>query len=466
MRGTRPLGPRLVVAGTASGVGKTTVATGIMAALRHKGVNVAAAKIGPDFIDPGYHSVATGRPGRNLDSWICGEAAIAPLAGRAASGSDILVIEGVMGLFDGASGEGPDASTASIAAMLDAPVVLVVDASAMSRSVAAMVTGYRSFRNDLNVCGVILNKVGSATHEELLREALDESEVPVFGVLRRDASFAWRDRHLGLVPVAEHPEQAAASVRRLGEVVSESVDLGRLMEVADRAPKLHVADPAPPAAPTERLNGGGRGPTARIAVAEGRAFSFVYRDNLEAMEAAGAELLSFDPMTSTALPDGADALYVGGGFPEVYAEELGANRPLMDDVRRRVSTGMTTWAECGGMLWLARSMGTTPLAGLIDAEAQMTRSLVLGYRTATVYLDNPVAARGTELRGHEFHYSSLRPAGDALLMRGRNFEARGGYAGASFMASYLHLHLGGDPQPAQRFVSAASRSGPSRSRAG
>jgi cobyrinic acid a,c-diamide synthase len=436
------LGARLVVAGTASGVGKTTVATGLMAALRRRGLAVASAKVGPDFIDPGYHALATGRPPRNLDSWICGEAAIAPLAGRAAAGADVLVIEGVMGLFDGAALDGPSASSASIAGLLGAPVVLVVDAAAMSGSVAALVHGFATFDPDVVIGGVVLNRVGSDSHEDMLRRALEPLGVPVLGVLRRDDALTWRDRHLGLVPVVEHPHDVRRSLDRLATVIAAGIDLDAIVRMAGTAVDMEVPDP-PQAEP------GGR---ARVAVAGGAAFDFVYRDNLEALEQAGAELLPFDPIEDAALPDGAQALYAGGGFPEVFAAGLAANRPLLADVR---SHDLVTWAECGGLLWLARSLDDHPLAGVVDAEARMTDRLTLGYRRAVALVDHPLAAAGAELRGHEFHYSTVEPAGDALSLQGRAGSSLGGFASPRLLASYLHLHLGGDPSPASRFVRAA-----------
>ena len=420
-----------------------------MAALRAQGYKVAAAKAGPDFIDPGYHALATGRPGRNLDSWICGEPAIAPLAGRAGAGADLLVIEGVMGLFDGASGCGPDASTASIAWLLDAPVLLVVDASAMSRSVAAIVYGYVGFEPDVRVAGVVLNRVGSPGHLELLREALAPLGVPVLGALYRDDALSWRDRHLGLVPVAEQPATVAASLERLAAVTARSVDLDAVVALARSAPIRSVEDPALPEA-------AGR---ARVAVAGGPAFRFVYRDNLEALEAAGAELLAFDPLSDPVLPDGAEALYVGGGFPEVHAAALASNASLLADVRARVGDGLVTWAECGGLLWLARSLDGVALAGVLPADAEMTSRLTLGYRAAATRRDTPLAASGAVLRGHEFHYSTLDPPGDALHLQGRHGSALGGFATPALLASYLHLHLGGDPAPAGRFVATASAAG-------
>lgn len=439
----------MVVAGTHSGVGKTTVATGLMAALRRRGVEVAAAKIGPDFIDPGYHEVATGRPGRNLDVFCSGAQALPALAAHAADGADVLVVEGVMGLFDGV-GATTESSTAHVAALLGAPVLLVVDAASMSGSVAAVVHGYDDMlrRTDAGaIAGIVLNKVGSDTHEAVLRSALDGA-APVVGVLRRDDAFTWRDRHLGLVPVVEQPEQVARSVRRLGEVLGGALHLEEIERIARSAPPLHPV----PLPETRRTSGA----PVRVAVASGPAFSFAYADNLERLAEAGAELCPFDPLEAPRLPDDVRALYAGGGFPEVFAGALSANAALLDDVRSRVRAGMPTWAECGGMLWLSRSVEGHELCGVVPAEAQMRERITVGYRTAHVRTDNPVAPRGSELRGHELHYSALSPPGDALELSGTSGSRTDGYASGSLLATYLHLHLGADGAPAERFVEAAA----------
>lgn len=449
------------MAGTHSGVGKTTVATGLMAALARRGLAVAPAKVGPDFIDPGYHALATGRPGRNLDSFLCGANAIAPLAARAAEGADVLLVEGVMGLFDGSgettSGEEPGpgasfsgippASTAEVAALLDAPIVLVVDASAMSGSVAAVVHGFATLSPSLQVAGVVLNRVGGDGHEALLREALAPLGLPVLGALRQDPAFGFRDRHLGLVPVVERREEVSRSLERLAEATARHCDLGAVMEVAKRGP-FRAEPPPPPLAPVAR---------ARVAVAAGPAFSFAYPDNLEALEEAGAELVAFDPAADGQLPEGTDGLYAGGGFPEAFLGALVANRPLLSHVRRRVQGGLPTWAECGGLLWLCRSLDGAPLCGAVPADGAMTGRLTLGYRRARVRVDNPVAPAGTELRGHEFHYSHVEPCGDALSLRGRFGEGLGGFASPTLLASYLHVHLGVEREPARRFVQVAAR---------
>jgi cobyrinic acid a,c-diamide synthase len=439
------LGPRLVIAGTSSGVGKTTVATGLMAAFRRRGVRVASAKVGPDFIDPGYHSAATGRPGRNLDAWMCGPQAIAPLAATAATGCDLLIVEGVMGLFDGAA-DGGAASTADVARLLDAPVVLVVDARSMSQSVAALVSGYRSFDPAVYVAGVILNHVGSENHETMLRDALAAIEMPVVGVLRRDDSLVWRDRHLGLVPVVEHPLRVAESLGKLATLIELGCDLDALHQLARSAPSLATESLAQP-----QCIG-----TPRIAVASGPAFSFCYPDNLEMLAAAGAELILFDPRHDP-LPEGVSGLIAGGGFPEVFAAELSENADLLNGLRRRVATDLVVWAECGGLLWLCSSLDDHELAGVIEAAGTMTKRLHLGYRSARTLTETPLGPAQTEFRGHEFHYSTVSPAGDALQFESRFTTRTDGFATSSMLATYLHVHLATRPDLAEAFVRSATK---------
>ena len=438
------LGPRLVVAGTHSGVGKTTVATGLVAALRAAGHRPATAKVGPDFIDPGYHALASGRPPRNLDAWLCGPDAVRPLAARAGAGADLLVVEGVMGLFDGAA-DGRASSTADVARLLDAPVVLVVDASAMAGSVAAVVHGFATLDPAVGVAGVILNRVGSDGHETQLREALAPLGPPVLGALRRDDRLTWRDRHLGLVPVAEHPDEVGRALAALGAAVAERVDLAAVARLAAAAPPEPVVRPVP--LPP-------RGPPVRVAVAGGPAFTFTYADTVDALEAGGAEVVPFDPLRDPALPEAVDGLVVGGGFPETFAADLAANRPLLADAGARVRAGLATWAECGGLLWLARELDGHAMAGVLPAVARMTDRLTLGYRDATTRVDTPVGPAGTVFTGHEFHYSRLEPGGDALALASRFGRGREGFATPRLLATYVHHHPGGDPAAVTAFLAA------------
>ncbi|MGQ7847647.1 cobyrinate a,c-diamide synthase [Granulosicoccus sp. 3-233] len=435
------LAPRLVIAGTHSGVGKTTVATGLMAAYRQRGVAVASAKVGPDFIDPGYHSVATGLAPRNLDAWLCGAQSMAPLAARAGREAELLIVEGVMGLFDGAV-DGSPSSTADIACLIDAPVVLVVDGSAMSASIAALVRGYRDHQPELNLAGVILNRVSSPHHRSLLVEALECIGVEVLGTVGKNDALSWRDRHLGLIPVEEQTSTVTASINQLGTTIAQSCDLVRLEVIARRARVREVPmQPGP-----DRVG------EARVAVAAGAAFSFQYRDNLEALEKAGAELVAFDPLVDEHLPFDIDGLIIGGGFPEVFGARLAENRRLLAEVSSQVSSGLITWAECGGLLWLTNSLDAMPMAAVVAARAAMSKRLTLGYRTATALCDNPLMQSGDEVRGHEFHYSQTEPGGDALLLSSRFGSRQEGFASATLLATYLHQHLGSRPELAERFM--------------
>jgi len=437
------LGARIVVAGVSSGVGKTTVATGLLAALVARGVRVAGAKVGPDFIDPSYHSVACGRPARNLDPWLCGTDSIVALASRAASAADLLVVEGVMGLFDGAV-DGEPSSTADVARLLDAPVLLVVDASAMSGSVAALVRGYRDHDPDVRIAGVVLNRVASDTHELVLREAIEPLGLPVVGCLHRSEVFVWRDRHLGLVPVAEHPATVAKSLDRLASAVLGGFDLDLVEAIACSTPTMA----APPVPLPDFVD------ACRIAVASGPAFTFSYTDNVEALEAAGAEIVPFDPLRDRCLPASVDGLMIGGGFPEVYGDELTGNVPLMTDACERIAHGLPTWAECGGLLWLATDLDGRRMVGAVPARAALGTRLVLGYRHGRTVVDSPLGPAGTALRGHEFHYSACEPAGDAVELSSRFGRRMDGFATPTLLATYLHHHAGGDPSLLAAFVRA------------
>ncbi|MFD0066242.1 cobyrinate a,c-diamide synthase [Streptomyces sp. NPDC056690] len=446
--------PRLVIAAPSSGSGKTTVATGLMAAFAGRGLAVSPHKVGPDYIDPGYHALATGRPGRNLDAYLCGPELVAPLFAHGARGCDLAVVEGVMGLFDGASGQGELASTAHVAKLLRAPVVLVVDASSQARSVAALVHGFASFDPEVRLAGVILNKVGSDRHEAILREALDESGVPVFGALRRGAEVVTPSRHLGLVPVAERGAEAVAAVAAMAELVRVGCDLDALYAVARSAPSSASAAWEPDAPePPDRKRGG-----PRVAVAGGPAFTFSYAEHSELLAAAGAEVVNFDPLRDEQLPDGTGALVIGGGFPEMYASELSANEPLRKAVGELARSGAPVVAECAGLLYLARSLDGQPMCGVLDADARMSERLTLGYRDAVAVSDSVLAANGTRVRGHEFHRTVVEPGAGATPAWGITRPERRveGFVQGGVHASYLHVHWASVPQAARRIVAQAT----------
>ncbi|MET7545378.1 cobyrinate a,c-diamide synthase [Streptomyces sp. NPDC005479] len=479
--------PRLVIAAPASGSGKTTVATGLMAAFTRRGLAVSPHKVGPDYIDPGYHALATGRAGRNLDAYMCGPELVAPLFAHGARGCDLAIVEGVMGLYDGASGQGELASTAHVAKLLQAPVVLVVDASSQSRSVAALVHGFASWDPEVRISGVILNKVGSDRHEMLLRDALDESGVPVMGVLRRAEQVATPSRHLGLVPVAERRGDAVAAVAAMGAQVSGGCDLDALMALARSAPRSpagsgawdpveavrgavgsgDACDPAVPLpgpgsrTPDGPAGGGPDGPghgRPVIAVAGGPAFTFSYAEHSELLAAAGAEVVTFDPLRDVALPEGTRGLVIGGGFPEVYAPELSANEPLRKAVADLAAAGAPVAAECAGLLYLSRSLDGLPMCGVLDAEGRMSKRLTLGYREAVAITDSALAAVGTRLRGHEFHRTVLEPGAGPAPAWGMHLPERRveGFVQQGVHASYLHTHWTSAPGIARRFVERAA----------
>ncbi|WP_407839765.1 cobyrinate a,c-diamide synthase [Streptomyces sp. DSM 116496] len=465
--------PRLVIAAPSSGSGKTTVATGLMAAFSERGLAVSPHKAGPDYIDPGYHALATGRPGRNLDAFMCGPELVAPLFAHGAAGCDLAVIEGVMGLYDGAAGRGELASTAQVAKLLRAPVVLVVDASSQSRSVAALVHGFASFDPQVRLGGVILNKVGSDRHEVMLREALEEAGMPVLGVLRRAPQVAAPSRHLGLVPVAERRADAVSSVAALADQVRAGCDLEALMALARTAPPLtceawtpdgleNAAQRRNPASPAFEARGPGRSPSGGaapvIAVAGGAAFTFSYAEHAELLTAAGAEVVTFDPLRDEALPDHTTGLVIGGGFPEVYAPELSANEPLRKAVAAFAAAGGPVAAECAGLLYLARSLDGKPMCGVLDADARMSERLTLGYREAVAVSDSVLAPAGTRLRGHEFHRTVIEPGAGAAPAWGFTHPERRveGFVAGGVHASYLHTHWAAEPSVALRFAEAAA----------
>ncbi|MFD7133142.1 cobyrinate a,c-diamide synthase [Streptomyces sp. NPDC059894] len=478
--------PRLVVAAPSSGSGKTTVATGLMAALAARGLAVSGHKVGPDYIDPGYHALATGRTGRNLDAYLCGPELVAPLFLHGARGCDIAVVEGVMGLYDGAAGEGELASTAQVAKLLRAPVVLVVDASSQSRSVAALVHGFVTWDPEVRIGGVILNKVGSDRHEELLREALESAGVPVLGALRRVPQVDTPSRHLGLVPVAERRAAAVEAVAAMAAQVSAGCDLEGLVALARGAGALSCAawdaagavagSPAPPLAspspgatapaPPPSAQDGPRpqapdglgaavpGGEVRVAVAGGPAFTFSYAEHTELLAAAGAEVVVFDPLRDEELPEGTGGLVVGGGFPEVYASELSANEPLRKAVADLALSGAPVAAECAGLLYLCQELDGRPMCGVLDATARMSERLTLGYRDAVAVSDSVLAAAGTRMRGHEFHRTAVEPGSGADPAWGLRVPRRRveGFVQRGVHASYLHTHWAAEPGAARRFV--------------
>jgi cobyrinic acid a,c-diamide synthase len=415
-----------------------------MAALRRRGPTVSGHKVGPDFIDPGYHALATGRPGRNLDPFLVGEQRVVPLLLHGAKSADVAVIEGVMGLFDGRLGTAGEASTAHVAALTASPVLLVVDISHASRTHAAAIAGLAAFDPSVRIAGVILNKAASARHSDEVRDALGPTGIPVLGVLPRDDGIETPSRHLGLVPAAERAE-SGQTLERMSDAIAAHVDIDAVLRLARSADPL----PGTPWDPAQEIQRPSR--TERVvAMAGGRAFTFRYAETEELLRAAGCDVVEFDPLVDATLPARTAGIYLGGGFPEVHAAELAGNRRLIADLRSAIAAGVPTVAECAGLLYLCRSLDGTPMVGAVPVDAAMTPRLTLGYRTATSPADSVLAEKGAVVTGHEFHRTKTtevdgRPAWQ--LPAGPE-----GYATPTLHAAYLHTHWAGHPALAQRFA--------------
>jgi cobyrinic acid a,c-diamide synthase len=422
-----------------------------MAALTARGLTVSGHKVGPDYIDPGYHAMATGRPGRNLDPFMVGEDRIVPLLLHGAAAADVAVIEGVMGLFDGRLGTDGEASTAHVAGLTSSPVILVVDISHASRTHAAVVAGLASFDPAVRIAGVILNKARTTRHADEVRAALTRTGIPVLGVLPRDSGVETPSRHLGLVPAAERAE-SASTVFRLAGIIEEHIDLDAVLLIAQGAPTLEAAawDPAAEVAATSATR-------PVVAIAGGRAFTFRYAETEELLRAAGCDVVEFDPLTDTALPTGTAGIYLGGGFPEVHATDLAGNAALIAELHDAISAGVPTVAECAGLAYLCRTLDDTPSISVVAAAAAMTPRLTLGYRTAVSPSDSLLGRAGEQVTGHEFHRTRVTPpAGtDETVSAAWELPTAEGFATPSLHASYLHVHWAGHPHLAQRFADAA-----------
>ncbi|GGN70884.1 cobyrinate a,c-diamide synthase [Nocardia rhizosphaerihabitans] len=450
--------PAVVIAAPASGSGKTTLATGLIGALRRAGHQVAPFKVGPDYIDPGYHGLAAGRPGRNLDPVLVGEDRVVPLYRHGAHGCDIAVVEGVMGLFDGRIDENrteavAEGSTAQVASLLGAPVVLVVDARGHSQSLAALLHGFATFDSSVRLGGVILNRVGSERHEQVLRAACDRVGIPVLGALPRMAELEVPSRHLGLIPAVEHGAAATAAVDAMTELVAAHVDLRAIVDLAGGSVQGPAWDPVVELAAV--ADG-----APLVAMAGGPAFTFGYAEHRELLIAAGAQVVVFDPLTDE-LPDGTAGLVLPGGFPEEHAGALSANEKLRKAVADGAAHNLPVHAECAGLLYLTRSLDGHPMAGVIDADAEFGPRLTLGYRDAVALHDSTLWRAGTRVRGHEFHRTRLTRTGPESAAWGwrTTTSVTEGAVVRQVHASYLHTHPAGNPDAIARFVDAASRFG-------
>ncbi|MBI2305378.1 MAG: cobyrinate a,c-diamide synthase [Chloroflexi bacterium] len=447
----------IIIAGTHSGAGKTTVATGIMAALSKRGLRLQPFKAGPDYIDPSYHSAACAVASRNLDTWLLEESVLQELFRRAMRGKDLAIVEGVMGLYDGFRGEDEEGSTAHLAKLLKLPVILVADASGASRSVGAMVLGFKSFDPHLNIAGVILNGVAGARHLEFVKPSLDRAGVTLLGCLPRRSDLALPERHLGLIPTLEGAV-AQAFYDRLAAQIAETVDLNKVLSIA--APIALPSSGKEAVFPQNPIP-----PRTAIAVAMDKAFNFYYVDSLDLLESWGAEIVPFSPLNNQNVPAGVGGVYIGGGFPELYAEPLAGNAAMLRSLRQAARSGLPIYAECGGLMYLGRSIEdqqgkTHRMAGVIPTQSSMKGTRVtLGYRTVCALRDNPLLRAGEQVRGHEFHLSTLKegPRENQAVYQVLDQNARlEGFRTKNVVASYIHLHLGSRRDMARRFVASCA----------
>lgn len=460
----------VVIAGERSGVGKTTVTLALLAALAQRSQWVQSFKVGPDYIDPMFHRRVTGRPCYNLDPVLTSATYVRHSFAHHCRDAEFALVEGVMGLFDGATGASETASTAHIAKLLDLPVLLVVDCSRLSRSVLAIVHGYRSLDPSLTLAGVVLNRVGSDRHLALLRDALSTIDLPIVGVLRRQAEITIPDRHLGLVPAAELP-QLQESLNRLAHLGQTSFDWEKLLPLLTLSmpgSPLNLPStpwqPFPPAvqAACDHL----RRVRPRLAIAQDAAFSFYYADGLDYLTAQGADLVPWSPLADPALPEGTDGLYLGGGFPEMFGAALADNQPLRQHLHQRITAGLPTYAECGGLMYLAQNLvdlqgQTWPMVGLLPTTVTMAPGLTLGYRQATALTNSVALQTQQRVWGHEFHHSQMTVSPLPPLFQLRRFDAPSphateGWGNRHIHASYVHLHWQGCQTQAVQFLTACA----------
>lgn len=462
---------RIVIAGTGSGAGKTTVTIGLMAAFSRRGLKVQGFKCGPDYIDPTYHTAVTGRPSRNLDTWMLSHDTMREIFLRGSRGAELSIVEGVMGLYDGKDPLSNLGSTAEISVLLDSPVILVVNVQSMARSAAAVVLGYQKLDPRVNIAGVIVNKCGSQGHYQIVKAAIEqECGIPVVGWLGRDEELSIPERHLGLIPAVERGELQPL-FDRAGDLVEKGVDLDLILSLANKASELDWPEVLLFNQANHDIN-----IQATIAVARDAAFNFYYPENLELLEQLGAKLEFFSPLAGETVPQNADGLYIGGGFPEEFAAQLAGFEEAKADLFNRIENGLPVFAECGGYMYLTESITNRAgdrysMVGVIPAEVKMQKKLAaLGYREVKA-LDNCLLMDQNETaRGHEFHYSLLTKQTEDYShvyetkgLRGAGLE---GYFKENVMAGYTHLHFASNPKIAERFLKRCAEFGKQQRKGG
>lgn len=443
--------PRVIIAAVMSGSGKTTITAGLLAALKKRGLNVQPYKIGPDYIDTGWHTLASGKISHNLDSWLVGKDKLQEIFTATSQGADISIIEGVMGLYDG--GRGGISSTAEISKLLDAPVVLVIDAKSMGTSAAAIALGFREFDKSVKLAGVILNRLGSDSHRKIIVDALDKIGIKCFGAIKRNEEFHLPERYLGLVPTTEN--NSADVIEKICAAVEAQVDVDALIDLAKNS------------APLEKFNYVEKfSPMIRIAVAKDEAFNFYYGASLKELERLGAEIVFFSPLNDEALPENISGLVIGGGFPEMFADKLQSNKKIRADIFHAAQSGLPIFAECGGYMYLMRELidfdgKSFEMCGVLDGVATMTNKLqTVGYVEAEILSDCVLGKAGDILRAHEFHFSTAQTSDEKIFKCTRMRTGSEYLAGAvkkNIVASYLHIHFAGCPNAAKTFIDACKK---------
>ena len=437
--------PRLIIAATQSGSGKTTITVGLLAALKNRGLDVQPYKVGPDYIDTSWHELACGKISHNLDTWLVGTDKLKKIFVDTSSGADLSIVEGVMGLYDG--GRGGISSTAEISKLLDAPIVLVIDAKSMGTSAAAIALGFREFDKSINLAGVILNRLGSDSHKKIIVDALDRLGIKCFGALKRNDDFILPERHLGLVPTSENPAEDV--LKKICAAVEEQVDVDALIDLAKNSPPLENF------ARAEKFS-----PSVKIAVARDSAFNFYYGASLRELERCGAEIVTFSPLNDEHLP-AVDGLIIGGGFPEMFAAQLERNKNLRAEIFAAAQDGLPIFAECGGFMYLLRELvdfsgKSFSMCGVLDGSATMTKKLqTVGYVDAEILRDCSIGRIGEKIHAHEFHFSTAETSAEKIFHCKRLRTGKEYFAGAvvkNVVASYLHVHFAGCPNVAKNFV--------------
>ena len=452
--------PRLVIAAPSSGSGKSTIASGLMAALAQEYI-VQGFKVGPDYIDPGYHSIASGRISRNLDTWMVSKDEVKRAFARGVQDADIAIVEGVMGLYDGYDGTTESGSSSEVAKLLGATVILVINVAKMARSTGAIALGYRNFDSELNLAGVICNNVGSAAHALWVTQAVESIGIPVLGCLPRTQALNIPERHLGLHTAVERTAEVETFLDHAAPLVRENINLTKVWEIARSNKPWEI--PA-------NANMTAREIVTRIGVARDEAFCFYYEDNFDWLRAAGAEIVFFSPLHEQALPENVSGLYLGGGYPELYAAQLAANLPMMNAIKAAITAGMPTYAECGGLMFLTENItdlqgNSHAMLGAIPGRARMAGKLTMGYRQVTAVRDSILFKVEDLIRGHEFHYSDWLeqpeniPHAYAVSPRASEEVRYEGFSQDNVLASYVHLHFGTHKELALRFVNACQRWG-------